>query len=74
MEAVSSCTATFFFLHSHNFFNPKTDLHLLFEIEIWELLQIYQSGSESCCFPDEEVFWKQSLHKLLISGLLNPKA
>jgi len=34
-SASSSCTPTFFFLHSHNFLNSKTDLDLLFEKEPW---------------------------------------
>jgi len=38
------------------------------------VLRIHQSGSEAWCISDEGVFWKQSLHKLLIFRLLNLKA
>ena len=71
IEAVSSCTLTFFFLHPHNFVNSKTDPIISGSESV---LRIHQSGSESCCIRNEGAFRKQSLYKLLISRLLNSEA
>ena len=70
-KAVSSCTLTFFFLHPHNFVNSETDLH---NFGIWECVTDSSIQKWIMLHSGWGVFRKQSLHKLLISGLLNLEA